>query len=83
MQDNELFNVHHDEYDYKKLMMLRDKYRENRAKGIPFDEMFTPEEHLYLMKYLIEYLFRELGSTKQLTYHDVSRIMKIIDGGFV
>ena len=63
-------------YDWEKLEMIREKYRQNRDKGIPLREMFTPEEHLYVMKYIFEYVLREMGSTRKLTYDVVLNILE-------
>ena len=43
-----------DDYDLAKLEMIREKYRQNCDKGIPLLEIYTPEEHLYIMKYIFK-----------------------------
>ena len=62
--------------DYEKLEMIREKYDQNRDKGIPLIDLFTPEEHLYILKYIFEYVLREMGSTRTLTYDEILRILE-------
>ena len=65
-------------YDCEKLAKIRDKYRQKRDKAITLKEIFTPEEHLYIMKYCFEYVLREMGSTRKLTYDEVLKLLEII-----
>ena len=65
-----------DDYDFVELNRLKKIYMQNRDKGIPMTEMFTQEEHLYLMKYIFEYVLREMGSTRKLTYDEVLDLLE-------
>lgn len=67
-----------DDYDFEELNRLKEIYMKNRDKEIPMTEMFTHEEHLYLMKYIFEYILREMGYERTLTYDKVSDLLKII-----
>ena len=73
----------HDDYDFEKLAMLKDKYGQNCGKEIPLSEIFSLEEHLYLLKLIFEQLLREMGYTRTLTYDEVSYILENISGYFV
>ena len=67
-----------DDYDFVELNRLKKIYMQNRDKGIPMTEMFTQEEHLYLMKYIFEYVLRDMGYERTLTYDKVLYLLKII-----
>ena len=65
-----------DDYELAKLEMIREKYRQNCDKGIPVREIYTPEENLFIMKYIFECLLREMGSTRKLTYDEVLNLLE-------
>ena len=44
-------------YDWEKLKMLRDKFRQSRDKALTLEEIFTPAEHFYLIKYISVLLY--------------------------
>ena len=66
----------YDDHDLAKLEIIREKYRRYNDNGRPLMEVFTPEENVFILKYIFESLLLEDGIVRSLTDEEVLDFLK-------